>query len=374
MTTILIVEDDTIIRENLAVILSDAGYETLTAPDGLQGLAAAIEHLPDLILCDLMMPGLDGFEVLDALRKRSTTASIPVIILTALDENSTTRRAMSLGADDYISKPFSPPDLLDAIRSRLTRRTQLSQEYEQRMEDMRASIMHALPHEVRTSLTGILGYTEFLRMVRSDDLHIDQVKDIMAKIEDSANRLRDVTERYLTYIHLQGIQENSEQLAVFRKAVACCTQATIGNSASRVAEAYERGADLKLNVESAAICISDPYLEMIVLELVDNACKFSKPGSLIWVQGTPNNAQGVYELRITDSGQGMSRADINRIGALQQFDRVYNEQQGLGLGLAIVKRLIALHAGSLTITSQPNQGSTFCVVLPIVQAAQSQAD
>ncbi len=374
MTTILIVEDDTIIRSNLAVILSEAGYETLTAPDGLQGLAAAIEYLPDLILCDLMMPGLDGFEVLDALRKRSTTASIPVIILTALDENSTTRRAMSLGADDYISKPFSPPDLLDAIRSRLARRTQLSQEYEQRMEDMRASIMHALPHEVRTSLTGILGYTEFLRMVRGDDLHIDQVKDIMAKIEDSANRLRDVTERYLTYIHLQGIQENSEQLAVFRKAVACCTKATITNSATRVAQACGRSADLQQDVESGAICISDPYLEMIVLELVDNACKFSRTGGAVRVQGRPNLVRGVYQLSITDYGQGMTRADINRIGALQQFDRVYNEQQGLGLGLAIVKRLIALHAGSLTITSEPNQGSTFYVTLPMVRPSHSEAD
>lgn len=129
--TILIIEDNLEIREGTAEVLELAGeYNVLTAPDGKQGVDAAIKHRPDLILCDIMMPELDGYGVLYMLSKNDATADIPFIFLTAKTERSDLRKAMEMGADDYLTKPFDDVELLNAIESRLRKRTKLTQKVE----------------------------------------------------------------------------------------------------------------------------------------------------------------------------------------------------------------------------------------------------
>ncbi|MGB3799794.1 MAG: response regulator [Lewinella sp.] len=118
-TTILIIEDNADVRENLAEILDLCGYRTLTAPNGLAGAKVAIEHLPDLILCDVMMPELDGFGVLNLLSDNPRTSALPFVFITARTEAEDIRRGMNLGADDYITKPFYKDELLQVIRTRL---------------------------------------------------------------------------------------------------------------------------------------------------------------------------------------------------------------------------------------------------------------
>ncbi len=118
-TTILIIEDNVEVRENLAEILDLCGYGVLSAPNGLAGARSAIEHLPDLILCDIMMPELDGFGVLNLLSENSRTVGIPFVFITARTDSEDIRRGMSLGADDYITKPFYKDELLQVIRTRL---------------------------------------------------------------------------------------------------------------------------------------------------------------------------------------------------------------------------------------------------------------
>lgn len=117
--TILIIEDHDDIRESTAEILELAGYSTLTAPEGKSGVELALKHLPDLILCDIMMPVLDGYGVLYLLGKHPETAAIPLIYITAKAERSDLRKAMEMGADDYLTKPFDDMELLNAIESRL---------------------------------------------------------------------------------------------------------------------------------------------------------------------------------------------------------------------------------------------------------------
>jgi DNA-binding response OmpR family regulator len=118
-TTILIVEDNEEVRENLEEILALYGYTVLAEPNGLAGVKAAIQHLPDLILCDVMMPELDGYGVLNMLSENERTAGIPFVFITARTEIEDIRRGMNLGADDYITKPFYKDELLNVIRTRL---------------------------------------------------------------------------------------------------------------------------------------------------------------------------------------------------------------------------------------------------------------
>jgi DNA-binding NarL/FixJ family response regulator len=121
MKTILVIEDQPDMRTNIATILSMEGYEVLTAEHGKEGLATAKEDKPDLILCDVMMPELDGYGVLEGLREDRTVAGTPFIFLTAKGEKRDVRAGMNLGADDYLTKPVAASDLLAAIAARLNR-------------------------------------------------------------------------------------------------------------------------------------------------------------------------------------------------------------------------------------------------------------
>ena len=119
MKTILFIEDNEDIRENMQEILELSNYKVLTAPDGREGVALAVQHKPDLIVCDIMMPVLDGYGVIHMLQKNEETQNIPFIFLTAKAERSEMRKGMELGADDYITKPFNGTELLNAVESRL---------------------------------------------------------------------------------------------------------------------------------------------------------------------------------------------------------------------------------------------------------------
>jgi len=119
MDTVLLIEDNKDIRENMAEILELAGYKVLLAANGKEGAGTAIQHKPDIIVCDIMMPELDGYGVLHLLQKNESTMNIPFIFLTAKTERSEIRKGMELGADDYITKPFEGTELLNAIATRL---------------------------------------------------------------------------------------------------------------------------------------------------------------------------------------------------------------------------------------------------------------
>lgn len=116
---VLLIEDNTDVRENTAEILQWAGYEVITAENGKKGLELALAHKPDIVICDIMMPGLDGYSVLHMLQRNTDTQNTPFIFLTAKSEQSDFRKGMQMGADDYITKPYNAPDLLNAIEVRL---------------------------------------------------------------------------------------------------------------------------------------------------------------------------------------------------------------------------------------------------------------
>jgi two-component system, OmpR family, alkaline phosphatase synthesis response regulator PhoP len=130
MIKILVIEDEVSVRENLADLLEANDYEVICAENGFLGAVWAFEHIPDLIVCDVMMPEVDGHGVLEALRQSSTTAMIPFIFLTAMADIQSIRKGMELGADDYLTKPFENIDLLKAIEVKLKRKAALEKMYE----------------------------------------------------------------------------------------------------------------------------------------------------------------------------------------------------------------------------------------------------
>ncbi|NEQ55326.1 MAG: response regulator, partial [Leptolyngbya sp. SIO3F4] len=132
MVKILVIEDEVEIRSNLVELLELEGHDVVGADNGVTGLLGAIEHTPDLIICDVMMPELDGHDVLQALRQDPKTLTIPFIFLTALADKGDIRRGMVLGADDYLTKPFTRSDVLTAVETRL-----------QKQADSQSQVNHA---------------------------------------------------------------------------------------------------------------------------------------------------------------------------------------------------------------------------------------
>ncbi|KAB8154963.1 response regulator [Kordia sp. TARA_039_SRF] len=133
MKKVLLIEDDTILRENTAELLELANYDVITAPNGKKGVETAILQTPDIIVCDIMMPELDGYGVLETLSKNDTTKYIPFIFLSAKTERQDVRKGMDLGADDYITKPFEEEELVSAIESRIAKAAILKEEREQHL-------------------------------------------------------------------------------------------------------------------------------------------------------------------------------------------------------------------------------------------------
>lgn len=134
MKTILIIEDDTALRENTTELLELSNYTVISAPNGKIGISKAIKQLPDLIICDIMMPEVDGYGVLESLSKNEATSQIPFVFLSAKTEHKEIRKGMDLGADDYLTKPFNEEDLLSAIESRIAKAKLLSMNLQHKSE------------------------------------------------------------------------------------------------------------------------------------------------------------------------------------------------------------------------------------------------
>ncbi|NEP60352.1 MAG: diguanylate cyclase, partial [Symploca sp. SIO2G7] len=198
MKKILVIEDEELIRDNLIEILQDEGFKVINAGNGHQGLDVAIAEKPDLILCDVNMPGLDGHGVLNILNQDPTMAAIPFIFLTAQATKDDFRQGMELGADDYLTKPFTKPELLKAIASRLKKQIAEQQRYQTMQECYDIELQHAkeqlnyLSHyDPLTKLPNRLALRELFRQVKSRETEKEPLITILCLSLDRFSQIND---------------------------------------------------------------------------------------------------------------------------------------------------------------------------------------
>jgi two-component system, sensor histidine kinase and response regulator len=374
MRKILVIDDTDFIREDIATTLQFEGFDTLTAEDGLAGVELARLERPDLILCDVSMPRLDGFGALEQIRKIDEISSVPFIFLTAKAEKSDMRRGMELGASDYLTKPFTTDELIEAVNSQFRRMDKIqdliTNKVDSVVKKIGANIGFALPHEFRTPLVGIIGGTDMIDMV-ADDLkngkviEYQELESIARDIRTSTERLRHLTENFIAYTQLQNLSFDKEAIKMIRE------QRTEGGILGMIEDIFHmqssdagRLGDVVTAVEDSEIAMAGSDIYKIIQEIASNALKFSKEGSQISVTGKPSGR--IYSLTVTDKGCGIKAEDIPNLGSpFAQFDRFDNEQQGAGLGLAIVKKLLELYQGSLTVQSIINQQTTIMIQVPV---------
>jgi two-component system, sensor histidine kinase and response regulator len=363
MAKILIIEDEPQLRCNIKDVLELADFEVVIAENGKQGLQLLKEQVFDLVVCDVMMPELDGYHVLDHLRQDINNATIPLIFLTAKSEWSDVRRGMELGADDYLTKPFQPDELLLAINTRLEKKALVNQDTQKKLDNLRISISQAIPHEINTSLNHILNISHLLIAKRELD-DKPQALEMVKTINMSAQRIYKMTNNFLLYTDIELMTYNPQKLAeISNSQTKCFIKSVIEPVAYEIAERVGRIEDLKLNFAEDGIAkISPVKLYKIFEELIDNAFKFSSHNTPVEIIGYPE--KGKFYLSIIDYGRGMTPHQIAMVGAYMQFDRQIYEQQGSGLGLAIAKRLVELYQGNFSIESIPGKKTMVKIILP----------
>jgi K+-sensing histidine kinase KdpD len=263
---------------------------------------------------------------------------------------------MSLGADDFLTKPFSGSDLLSAVEARLAKHSELMDKAEQKLSELRSSISLALPHEIRTPLAGILGFAEIIGD-ESNSLSAPEMAEFGKMIHKAGQRLQRLLENFMIYAQIEVVASDPRKVASLRKSQFTNVAEAIRILGRDKAEAYKRLPDLTLEVFESPVAISAEYLTKICDELLDNAFKFSQAGTHVMVSASAH--EGEFVLTITDHGRGTSPQQIASMGAYLQFERKSYEQQGAGLGLTIAKRLVEVHGGRVEFHRNDPATSTF---------------
>jgi two-component system sensor histidine kinase/response regulator len=345
---LLIVEDETDVAEMIRYNLEKESYRTIVAYSGAEALKAAEAHAPDLVLLDILLPDLSGWEVCRALKDRTKNHSISILMLTALSSEEARIKGLTLGADDFVTKPFSIKELLLRIRNMIDRQQTLRSLLEKAKEkDMSLSY---LVHELKNSVTVIGGFSA-LAMRKSDPK--DYLGRINALAKHADSLLNDAF--LLSRLEMQG-----GSLPMDPVDLGALIEEVVDSFAN---PAKEKRVEIAFtNQISPKVMGNATAIRQVLINLISNALKFSRAGGTVWISVT-EDAQGAH-LTVKDNGCGIPPKDLPRI-----FDRFYRAAgtehiKGTGLGLYIVKLLINALAGRLSVESTHGSGTTFTVSLP----------
>lgn len=372
--TILLVEDDRALLDGIADLLevSEIGYavQVTKATNGELGLKAVAENEPDLIISDVMMPKMGGFEFLEQLRNQPDWVHIPVIFLTAKGTPDDILKGRLSGAELYITKPYDSDELLQLVRSQLARAFELQGSRKRRLDSLSRNIVQLLNHEFRTPLTYVTAYYELLAdgVLRDDP---ESLQEYLRGIQVGAARLRNLVGNLVAVLELrtgEAAKRIKNQSDVIDDIVALL-QSFCGNC--RCDESEE---DVYIKCELPQrlpkIFGHRDSLYLILDCLLDNAVKFSlmNPGQEPNIVLSATTKNGEIAISVKDNGIGMpEHVHLRVFDLFYQHNREELEQQGAGTGLTIVNGLVELHAGCLEVDSVEGEGSTFTIILPVYE-------
>ncbi|MBK8944623.1 MAG: response regulator [Ignavibacteriae bacterium] len=344
MDTILVVEDETHVRNNIIELLTYEGYKCLEAQDGLNAISILKNELPDLILTDLIMPKINGFEFFKMLKTMGLEKSIPFIFLTARTDVESMHYAMQLGADDYIVKPYKADELIQRIKTRLWKQKLIDDNFDK----LKTSISLYVPHELRTPLIAILGYTQML-LDDYNEISDDDKKEMIHSVYSSGLRIHNRIEKFVNYteykLGTKNIGKNLD-LEFVNPAKQNCLQ-----KIQKCFDCKDRINDIQINFQPAKLNIEERDFEIMMQEIIENACRYSPAGTPIDIYGTTNNHN--YVVSVKNIGEGLSIQNIHEFSVTNSN---YNRKEN-GLGLSIVDMIVKLYNIQLEIISKNNQVS-----------------
>lgn len=359
--TILVVEDNQAMNAAICDILEMSEFNVLTALDGVEGLAAMQQQRPDLVLCDIMMPRMDGYAVLQHARSDEQLRTVPFIFLTARSSAEDRRQAKQIGIEDYLIKPVDSQDLLLAISNVLRREEYAISQAEKQVAQLRIEIVSALQHEFRTPLTFILGYAELLAESPPESMDIETLRSSTAAILEGGRRLQDMIEKFLLLADMQHRQELPDSTSSVDAVVLLAGLAQHFDSAAKEADITF---SLRSELDNASVVAESAYLRIALERLIENAIQYRQEKSTR-INLSVIAIEDYLGLQVMDDGRGIPAEELAALRSpFAQIDRDNRVQPGAGLGLALVNTVARLHGGYLQIESVKGQGSTFTLWLP----------
>ena len=358
MTKILVIEDEPSLREEILDLLEAEGFEVMGVEDGVAGVALAQNHPLDLILCDIMLPEADGYEVLETLRQHPDTALIPLIFLTAKATRDDIRQGMNLGADDYLTKPFRTAELLNAITARLVKQAPIVQ-IQQKMKELQYSttlneeFLGTASQELRGPATNMMMALKLLSHASSPEQTQRYIDRLQQECSREINLINDL-------LDLHYLSTNKRSLRVEPLNLQTWIPVIIEPFKTK---AQKRQQTLWSNIP--------PYLPMPILdaadfkrilsELLNNACKYTAPGGKIILEARcdltasePIDENGQMITLIVSNEAEIAEAFIPNL--FQSFYRAPGgdqwQQGGNGLGLTLVEKLVRRLSGKIQISSK----------------------
>jgi len=350
--TVLAVDDNPLMLNILKALLQRKNFAVHTACDGEVALAMLQSVRVDLIICDVMMPRLDGYGLHAAVQANSAISHIPFVFLSALGEQAEVLEGKSIGADDYLTKPFKAEELLAVVHGKIARARAVATRSDERFDNYRRKVVHVLSHEFRTPLVAINTGTEIL-LDRKDSLDEKKTRDLLEAIQRGGQRL----ERLVTdFMLLQQIEAGVAKRVVATRAQPLALDTFFDDWVNRITEESPGWSiEVRKLLSKAFIYGYEPYLADIANRLVSNAKKFSRVQQEL-VLGLALS-EGEVVITIADRGCGIAEAKISdALGAFEQVGREVFEQQGSGLGLAIASRYAELLSGRLTLSNRQDAG------------------
>jgi signal transduction histidine kinase len=360
-STVLVVEDNPAMNSAICDILELNNYRVHSANNGQEALDYLQTERPDVILCDIMMPHMDGYTLLRHTRADERLRTLPFIFLTARSSEDDRRQAKSIGIEDYLVKPVDPEDLTIAVENALRRSRNLAIETQTQMDSLRNQIVRTLQHEFRTPLTFILGYAEYLAEIADDQIDLETLKLSTHAILEGGHRLQNLVEKFLLLADIQYRQSlpgREEHLSA---------QQMLRNAASNMAKAAAE-ASLEIVIEPApdhdTIVGDIGYLYKALIHMLENSIQYRRPQSKhVWLSVA--TTEDYIGLQVVDESKGISPQTLHHLQRpFEQVERDDRTVPGAGLSLALIQHIARLHGGHLEIESQEGEGSKFTLWLP----------
>jgi two-component system sensor histidine kinase/response regulator len=357
--TVLVVDDEPRNVLLLQDLLESRNYTVWTAGDGEQGLALARDRVPDVVLLDVMMPRLNGFDVCRRLKSEQRSAMIPVLLVTALDARQDRLAGIDAGANDFITKPIDAADLILRVRNAIASKqlhdrvaAQLRQLQE--LEAARDTLTHMIVHDLRSPLTGLQGYLDLLRMVVDGNA---EALEYASEAQLIASRLTEMISQVLDVSRMESGQMPLSLKETDLAALLPAAVASLGPPPSGIAVAYE--------IPAAAVTIPcDPDLiGRVVVNLVGNAFKFTPREGRVRV-GLISEADRV-RITVTDNGPGIPPEFRSKV--FEKFGQAPLGQssgtRSSGIGLTFCKLAVEAHGGKIGLEGAKGGGARFWVEL-----------
>ena len=369
-STVLVVDDNPTNLQVLLESLRQTGFKILVARSGESAIQQAEYGKPDVILLDVMMPGMDGFETCRRLKTREALKDVPVIFMTALTETSDKIKGFQAGGVDYITKPLHHEEVLARVATHLTMRRMQQQLQEQhlllqekhaQLQAINASkdkFFSIISHDLRSPLSAVL---TGLRMLTDskNDLSGDEQQEIIHDARDTTERLYALLENLLAWARIQrGVMELTPRPLDMRPLLEQNARLFAANAAQK------RIAIRQTVTEPILIYADRAMIDAVIRNLLSNALKFTEAQGTITISASQRDA--AVEVTIADSGVGMS---ADTLAKLFRLDVRYDQpgtagEKGTGLGLNVCKEFVEKNNGTIVVESAPGIGTTFCMRFP----------